>query len=129
MRSSGTPRQNSSEVEAQVVTLQTRIIGQDFARRQAIRGAPQRAGLVCEHHWRQADAIFPQLAAQFRPVLIGRDEMAPFGNEAVDFFGHTPAQLRVAAAEGHHHRFGVLAEQPEDPLFEALLHSAGLAPR
>ena len=52
--------------------------------------------------------------------------MPAAGNQAADFVGHAPAQRRVAAAESHHHGLRILAQEPEDPLFETLLHVTDL---
>jgi hypothetical protein len=63
--------------------------------------------------------------------------MVLFGHQATDFVSHAPAQRRFASAEGHYHRVRIFAQQPEDPLLQALLqphltdldpHSAAQAP-
>ena len=109
-----------------MVALQPRVVGQNFARRQTIRGAAQCAGPAAEHDRREPNAEFAQFAPQFWPVLFRRHEMAAIGHEAADFFGHAPAQLRIAAAKSDHHGLGIFAQQPEEQLLEALLHSTDL---
>ena len=98
------------------MALQARVVSQNLVRRQAVRRAPQRAGLARQHHRREADAVRLQLAPQFRPVLLGGDKVAAVGHQRAHLLRHAAAQFGVAGAEGDHHRFRALAEQPEDPL-------------
>ena len=87
------------------MALQARVVGQDFARRQADtpRGAARWDSRV-QHHRREADAIAAQFAAQCGPVFGGGHEVAAVGNQRADFIGHAAAQRGIAGAEGDHHR-------------------------
>ena len=98
------------------MALQARVVRQNLVRGQAVRRAPQRAGLARQHHRREADAVRLQLAPQFRPVLFGGDEVAPVGNQRAHLFRHAAAEFGIAAAEGDDDRFRTFAEQAEDPL-------------
>jgi hypothetical protein len=98
-------------------------------RRQAIRGAAQRAWLVRQQDRSEPDAEFAQLTAELRPILLGGQEMAPVRNQRADFFRHAPAQFGLAGGEGHHYGIRVLAQQAEDPFLEALFHSTDRDPQ
>ena len=109
-----------------MMALEARIVGQDFARGEAVGGAAQGAGLAREHHRGQADSIAFQAAAHLGPVVLGDEEVAAVGNQGADLFGHAVAEIRVAGGECHDHGFGILAQQAEDPPLETLLHRTDL---
>ena len=111
-----------------MVALEPPVVGQYLARRQAKSGAAQGARAPREHHRREADAIAPENPAQLRPVGLRGQEMAPVRHQPSNLFGHTAAQLGVSGGKGHHHRFGVLTQEPEDPSLEPLFHSAEPVP-
>src|SRR3954471_21187595 len=118
--------QQGWEVEPEMVALEARVVGEDFARRQAERRAPQRVRFAGQHHGRESDPVMSQLAAPLRPVFRRRQEMAAVGNERAHFLGHAAAQFRRTAGERDDDRLGVLAQKREDPALEALLHRAAL---
>ena len=110
------PEEQRGQIEAQMMALQARVVGQDLVRGQPVGRAPQRVGLAGQHHGREADAVGLQFAPELRPVLFGGDEVAAVGNEGAHLFGHAAAEFGIAGAEGDDHRFGAFAEQAEEPL-------------
>lgn len=110
----------------QVVPFEARVVGENFARRKAIRGGAQRVWLAREHDGREADTMATQLAAQFGPIFGRGDEVAAIGREGADFFGHARAERGVAGLEDHDDGFGIFAEQVEEPTLEPLFQTRDL---
>ena len=109
-----------------MVAFQARVVGQDLARGQAERGAAQAPARVGESITGARPMRYAlQLAAQFRPVLLGGQEMAAIGHQRAHLVRHAPAEVGIAAGEGDDHGLGVFAEQAEDPLLEPLVSPDG----
>ena len=109
-----------------MVPLQTRVVSQNLARGQPVRRAAQSAGLARQHHRSEPDAVVPQFAPQLGPVTFGRHKVSPIGHQGAHFIRHAAAQLAITTEKRHHHGFGILAEQAENPALKPLLHSTDL---
>ncbi len=99
---------------------------QDSRRGQEKRRAAQGAvtGIGRESDGGHPDPLSPEAAAQFAPDAPGRTFHRP-GDEVLAVgvsFRTSPPDLH-SPSERHHHGLGVLALQPEQPLFYPLLHS------
>ena len=112
-----------------MMTIELRIVCQNFARRQAVRRAAESAGLTRQQYRREADAVAAECFAQFGPVFFGSYKMATGRFESAHFRGHALAQGGRPGTESDHHGFRVFAEETEDPALEPLLHSTDLMPR
>ena len=113
-----TPEEQRGEIEAQVMAFQSRVVGEDFVRGEAVGGAAQGAGVAGQHHGREADAVGLEVALECRPVVGGGDEMAAVGDQGADFFGHAAAEFGVAAAEGDDYGFGAFAQKAEEEVLQ-----------
>ena len=114
------PEEQRGKIEAQVMALQARVVGQDFVRGEAVGGAAEGAGFAGQHHGREADAVGLEVALEGGPVVGGGDEMAAIGDQGAHFFGHAAAELGVSAAEGDDYGFGAFAEEAEEEVLQAL---------
>ena len=117
------PEEERGKIEAQVMTLEARVVGEDFVRGEAVGGAAQGAGLAGQHHGGEADAVGLEVALEGGPVVGGGDEVAAVGDQRAHFFGHAAAEFGVSAAEGDDYGFGAFAEEAED---RRLLHRVDL---
>jgi hypothetical protein len=85
--------------------------------------------LAAEQHRREADAVAAEGAAHFVPIGFGDDEVAAIEDQGAHFLDHAAARFGLTGAEDGDHGLRVLAEQAEDPAFQALIHREAPARR
>src|SRR5579871_244357 len=115
--------------EAQMMTLQTLVVGQDLVRRQEKSRAPERAvsRVSIEQHGRQADAKRPKPFTQLPPdrpwgsraELFGFHGKMPAPRlQLLDLFEHLCGQQRIAREKRHDNRLGFFFEDSKQELLE-----------
>ena len=122
-------KQERGQVEPQVMPLEPRVVGENLSRGEPEGGAAERLPFARQQHGSEPDPVSPKLPPQLRPVFLRREEMAAVRDQRAHLVEHAPAEVRRAAGERDDDRFGVFAEQPEDPPLQPLLHATVLVTR